>query len=200
VPSFFDTLAGMEPVYVSDEKREQTDYTQEPLPAGDYEQCHFTGCNFAGTNLSQINFIDCIFEGCNLSAAQIVQTAFRDVRFDNCKLLGLQFSDCNHFLFAASFAHCTMNLTGFYKVKLKDFNFSHCILQEADFTEADCSGVVFDNCNLERALFENTNLEKADLRTAFHYSIDPGRNRIRKAKFSLEGVAGLLDQYDIIIE
>jgi fluoroquinolone resistance protein len=43
-------------------------------------------------------------------------------------------------------------------------------------------------------------LEKADFRTAYNYSIDPEKNRIKKAKFSIFGVTGLLDKYDIEIE
>jgi hypothetical protein len=43
-------------------------------------------------------------------------------------------------------------------------------------------------------------LEKADFRTAFNYSINPETNRIKKAKFSKEGLNGLLDKYDIEIE
>ena len=50
------------------------------------------------------------------------------------------------------------------------------------------------------AAFENTILEKADFRTSFNYSIDPGKNRIKKAKFSLAGIAGLLEKYDIEID
>jgi hypothetical protein len=49
------------------------------------------------------------------------------------------------------------------------------------------------------SIFENTLLEKADLRTAFNYSIDPEMNRVKKAKFSIAGVTGLLDKYDIEI-
>jgi len=51
-----------------------------------------------------------------------------------------------------------------------------------------------------RAAFENTILEKADFRTSFNYSIDPEKNRIRKARFSLAGISGLLDKYDIEID
>jgi fluoroquinolone resistance protein len=48
--------------------------------------------------------------------------------------------------------------------------------------------------------FDRTNLEKADFRTSFNYSISPESNRIKKARFSLSGIAGLLDGYDIEIE
>jgi hypothetical protein len=50
------------------------------------------------------------------------------------------------------------------------------------------------------ANFDSTNLEKVDLRTAFNYSISPERNRIKKAKFSSQGLVGLLQHHDIIIE
>jgi hypothetical protein len=50
------------------------------------------------------------------------------------------------------------------------------------------------------ATFESTIIEKADFRTSFNYSIDPEKNRIKKARFSLAGIAGLLDKYDIEID
>jgi hypothetical protein len=49
------------------------------------------------------------------------------------------------------------------------------------------------------ATFENTILEKADLRTAYNYSIDPTMNKIKKAMFSKAGISGLLDRLDIDI-
>jgi uncharacterized protein YjbI with pentapeptide repeats len=59
---------------------------------------------------------------------------------------------------------------------------------------------VFNNCNLELASFDRTLLEKADFRSSYNYVINPETNKIKKAKFSLLGVAGLLEKYDIVIE
>jgi hypothetical protein len=50
---------------------------------------------------------------------------------------------------------------------------------------------------LIRATFENTIIEKVDFRTSYNYSIDLEINKVKKAKFSLTGVVGLLDKYDI---
>jgi hypothetical protein len=50
------------------------------------------------------------------------------------------------------------------------------------------------------AIFSQTNLEKADFTTAFNYQIDPEQNRMKKARFSPEGIAGLLVKYKIVIE
>ena len=55
-------------------------------------------------------------------------------------------------------------------------------------------------CELAGATFDRTNLEKADLRTAYHFIIDPDNNRIKKAKFSESALSGLLTKYDLVIE
>ena len=52
----------------------------------------------------------------------------------------------------------------------------------------------------ELCTFDNCELSETDFRTARGYRIDPDNNRIRKAKFSLSGVAGLLAEYDISLE
>jgi uncharacterized protein YjbI with pentapeptide repeats len=78
--------------------------------------------------------------------------------------------------------------------------FRNSNLHEVDFTECDLTGSVFDNCDFMRATFENSIIEKADFRTSFNYSIDPVKNLIKKARFSLTGIAGLLDKYDIEID
>lgn len=78
--------------------------------------------------------------------------------------------------------------------------FKNSHLQETDFAECDLTGSVFENCDLMRAVFENSIMEKADFRTSFNYSIDPERNKMKKAKFSLSGIPGLLEKYNILIE
>jgi fluoroquinolone resistance protein len=84
-------------------------------------------------------------------------------------------------------------------MKLEKMVFAGCSLLEVDFAEADLGGAGFDQCGLAGAMFDRTNLEKADFRGAVNYSIDPTTNKIKKARFSLDGVAGLLDKYDIEI-
>jgi uncharacterized protein YjbI with pentapeptide repeats len=69
-----------------------------------------------------------------------------------------------------------------------------------DFTGADLSGAIFTDCDLAKSVFMNTNLEQADLRSAINFSIDPESNRIKKARFSMTGLIGLLRKYEINYE
>src|SRR5690606_30892850 len=108
---------------------------------------------------------------------------------DNCLDFGLSFS----------FDRCQLNHCSFYKTKIKNTVFRNSQLKETDFSGCDLTSAVFDNCDLAKALFDQTILEKADMSTSYNYSIDPESSRIRKARFSISGIAGLLDKYDIII-
>lgn len=69
-----------------------------------------------------------------------------------------------------------------------------------DFADTHLYEAVLTHCDLAHAKFENTNREKADLRGSSHSDIDPVVNRIHKAKFSMDGLPGLLTRYQIIIE
>lgn len=88
----------------------------------------------------------------------------------------------------------------FIRLRSKKTLFKNTQLKEVDFTDCDLTQSVFDKCDLTDAKFDNSILEKADFRTASHYSINPEVNRIKKARFALSGIPGLLDKYDIEID
>jgi fluoroquinolone resistance protein len=171
-----------------------------PLEMGEYDTCLFRNCDFSNENLSECKFVDCQFVDCNLSMATVAKASFRDVVFKNCKMLGLKLDTCHAFGLAFSFEGCQLNHATFVGLRIIMTEFRNCQLVETDFTECDLSSAVFANCNLDGAIFDQTNVEKADFRSSFNYAIDPDLNRIKKAKFSLEGVSGLLSKYDIVIE
>jgi fluoroquinolone resistance protein len=175
------------------------DFAGAPLQKGEYENCIFNGCDFSNADFSETKFIECGFHDCNLSMVKLVKTMLQTITFKNCKMLGLQFDTCREFGLAFSFEGCTLDHSSFFRTKIRKTVFRNTHLQEVDFTECDLGSAVFDQCDLTRAKFENTLLEKADFRSAFNYSIDAEINRIKKAKFSLSGVGGLLDKYDIEI-
>lgn len=182
-----------------DQSFSKIDFTSEPLPAKEFDNCTFSSCNFSEVNLSGVVFQECTFTDCNLSNVKLAKTAFKDCKFKNCKLLGMHFEQCNEFLFEVSFEGCIQDHSTFNRLRLKKMKFIKCSLRECDFTEADLSESAFVECDLADARFERTNLEKADFTTAINYSLDPEINRLKKAKFSLDGVPGLLAKYQIQI-
>lgn len=189
----------MEKNYIEEKTFTDINFAENELTGEAYENCTFLSCNFSNANLSGINFIDCEFNGCNFSLTNLTRTGMRDIKFIGCKLLGLHFNTCKDFLFAVSFQNCVVTISSFHKLKIKKTIFASTKLEEVDFTEADLSGSVFNNCNLSKTVFDKTILQKVDFRTAFNYSINPVKNDIKKAKFSLPEIVGLLDNYDIEI-
>jgi fluoroquinolone resistance protein len=190
----------MQEQYTEGEDFNGINFLEEGLSKGEYEKCTFNNCVFTGADLSSISFIDCEFVHCDLSMAKVVETAFREVKFTTCKMLGLHFDNCNAFLLSVNFEGCQLNLSSFYQLSLKNSLFKNCTLHEVDFSEADLTSATLYNCDLAGAIFDQTSLEKADLRYSYNFSIDPEKNRIRKAKFSQEYVAGLLYKHDISVE
>jgi uncharacterized protein YjbI with pentapeptide repeats len=170
------------------------------LECGEYEDCRFLQAELESHDLTGFKFVDCHFEDSNMSLAKLKNTSFQKVHFKNCKLQGLHFEYCNPFLFEVSFESCQLNLASFYQIKGKGTHFSHCNLREVDFSSADFSLAHFENCDLIGAIFDQSRLEKADFYSADGYQINPAINRIKNAKFSREGVLGLLAHLDINIQ
>jgi uncharacterized protein YjbI with pentapeptide repeats len=85
-------------------------------------------------------------------------------------------------------------------LNLKKCSFDQCQIREADFTGADCTALRFSGCDLALTNFDNTNLSGADFRSAKHFTIHPGNNKIKKAKFRNDALSGLLAHLDIDIE
>jgi fluoroquinolone resistance protein len=190
----------MNRLFTEGKKIENLILHDKPLIIGDYENCSFINCDFSEANLSDLNFLECEFIGCNLSLVKLNNTSLREVKFKKCKLLGLHFEDCNNLLITIDFEDCILNISSFFKLNLKRTRFINSKIIDVDFTETDLNKSIFENCDLKSTTFQNTNLEGADFRSSYNYSIDPELNRIKKAKFSIPWIAGLLDKYDIDIE
>ena len=182
-----------------DQTFENIDSATTLLQKGSYTACEFVRCNFEKFNLNSFEFIDCTFHHCNLALAVVTDTRFKNVRFNDCKLSGIDFSTCNDFLFEVHCVNCMLDYASFYQKKMMKATFTGCSLLEVDFTDADLSGSIFKQCNLLRSTFNRTNLEKADLSSATNFAIDPENTRIKNAKFSLDGLPGLLGRYQIKI-
>jgi fluoroquinolone resistance protein len=165
-----------------------------------YENCIFENCDFSDGVFSFCKFVECVFTNTNLSMAKFTGCLMNDIRFDNCKLLGINFSDCNDSLFSVKFIGSLIDYCSFAKKKMMKTVFQDSSVKNVDFSECDLTKSMFSNCDLLNSVFYKTILKEADLLTASNYTIDPEMNSIRRAKFSVGGVAGLLNKYEISIE
>ena len=82
----------------------------------------------------------------------------------------------------------TDNLTN---IKNFDYGIEKIFDKAQDFLPIDGTDYV--------ELYVGNAKQAADFTTAHNYSIDPEINKIKKAKFSLSQLPGLLDKYDIVI-
>ena len=176
------------------------DFSKTKIKKGEYDNCTFTSCNFENTHASNIQFVETEFIDCNFSNALIKSSAFREVHFINCKMIGVKFNECDPFLLQFLFKDCQLNFSSFFQLKIPSTQFLHCNLQDVDFTETVLTNSVFANCDLRGALFESSNIEKSDFRTAFNFNINPNHNKLKGGKYCKENIAGLLNDFKVNIE
>lgn len=93
-----------------------------------------------------------------------------------------------------------MNDSIFTATDLRSTQMISCEARNLDFEKTNLSKASLIDIDLLNTTFANTNLSSADLTDAKNYRIDPTKNNIRKAKFSLPDVVSLLDQWDIEIK
>ena len=70
----------MKKAYFDDQIFQSIDYATVPLTKGEYENCTFTDCIFANSDVSEIIFVDCTFEQCDWTMAKLHDTSFRSIK------------------------------------------------------------------------------------------------------------------------
>lgn len=179
---------------------EKVSFIDKKVNNREFEDCVFKNCDFSNSDFSNNTFMDCEFINCNLSMTQLVGTSLKTVDFKNCKLLGIHFHNCADFLFSVSFQVCVLDYSSFANKKMPKTKFNSCSMKEVSLIGTNLTNSVFENCNLDNAVFNDTQLASVDFTTAYNFKIDPEFNPMKKAKFSTQGIVGLLDKYDIKIE
>ncbi len=171
----------------------------DPWSGQEFERCVFRKLDLSRVAFNSSNFVNCRFEDCNLTRIELKNTKLHDVSFVNCTLTHVDFSLCNAFAFHADFQECKLDYTVFINRKLKKAHFVDCSLKEAQFLKCELIGTVFKGCNLELAKFEENNLSQADFSSSYNLEMNPDENKLKKARFALHNLPGLLTKYDLII-
>ena len=189
----------MASVQRSEQLIERINQKEKPLDAGTYEECVFRNCSFQNADLWDYRFIDCRFESCDISMASLHHSVFNQVDFSGCKMLGISFPQAERLGFSVSFEDCQLAHCSFEKMKLRKTKFIRCQMQQVDFSEADLAQSDFSGSDLSDSVFDQCNLEQVDFREAVGFNIDPERNKMKKAKFRSDMLAGLLGKYRLQI-
>ncbi|MEE1898445.1 pentapeptide repeat-containing protein [Flavobacterium rakeshii] len=185
--------------YILDTQINNTVFGPDDIMYKDYERCTFTDCDFTQCNYLGVAFTDCEFINCNFAEAKINYVSFRDVMFTGCNFTGVNFAMVDDLLFKFEFKECILDYTKFYTLKMRGTVFTGCQIIASDFMNADITDVIFDNCNLHKSVFLDTIANKVDFSTSYNYTIDPEKNKLKKAIFSESGLKGLLTKHEIII-
>ncbi len=177
------------------------DASSQEIVSSTFSNCIFKNCNLFQTNLSGSTFADCKFGNCNVSMVGFKGVHFNNVEFTNCKLMGDNFEFCKfNFNFSARFINCVLELTNFSAVKIYGCSFKGSTFKKASFIGSKMVKCDFSSCDFEEAIFDNTDLSESNFKHAINYSIDPNKNKLKKAIFSMPDVVGLLGNLDIRIE
>ena len=175
------------------------DFSKKSLEGRTFTSCSFNSCDFSESILRNAKFCTCTFVNCNLSLPKLDACRFQDARFIECKIVGAEFFKCEKIFFSASFKKCLLHYCNFSDLNMKNTSFNGSHLKENHFTNTSLSGADFTDTDLSGTIFHNCDLCKADFSRAMRYDIDPQTNKIKKAKFSLPEVIGLLRGFDITI-
>jgi len=114
--------------------------------------------DFTGMHLNSVEFT-----GCDLASLRWVGGKVSRARFDGCKLLGARFEDVA--LENVVFTNCKMDYATLDQIRATGpVLFAHCSLREAECTESDLTGCLFDDCDLHLANFGRGTYRRCDLR------------------------------------
>lgn len=173
------------------------------VASSEFYDCSFVRCSFVECVFRHCRFVNCAFQHCDLSLVRVPESTFSSTRFENSKVIGVNWSQAawptpvlgNPIgFFKSAISHST-----FFALSLRGIQIQDCVALDVDFREADLAGADFSGTDLSQSIFGNTNLSEADFSRARNYSIDPGRNFVKEAKFSLPEAMSLLYSMDIVL-
>lgn len=185
--------------YIVEKIFDTVNFNQNSLLNNEYSGCVFKSCDFTDTTLTNVQFFECEFVHCNFTMTKFHKTGFKDCTFRGSKLVGINFGECNKFMFSADYYECVINFCFFDNNNIKETIFENCIIEETTFNNSDLSEVIFENCDLDNSVFERCNLTKTDFVSSRNYVFNPDENKIKMTKISVEGAIGLLRRFDLDI-
>ena len=164
-----------------------------------FDNCTFVKCDFTQSVMQGCKFTECTFINCDLSLASLKSCTFNDVTFEKSKLIGISWSSCDE-PYDVFFDTCNISQNSFHMMDLRSMKFKDSLIEDCGFEECDLEKAIFDNCDLKFTTFDNNKLKKANFETSRNYLIDPKKNDIENAVFSLPEALSFLSLLPIKIK
>jgi fluoroquinolone resistance protein len=189
--------------YHGDQVFEDIQLERDQLVSSEFYDCAFMRCSFVESVFRNCRFVNCAFQHCDLSLVQVMGSTFSATRFEDSKAIGVDWTQADWptaglarpvGFFRSAISHST-----FIGLRLRGIQIRDCVAVDVDFREADLSHADFAGTDLSQSLFSHTDLTEADLSRARNYHIDPARNVLRQARFSLPEAMSLLYSMDIVL-
>jgi uncharacterized protein YjbI with pentapeptide repeats len=177
---------------------------QQSLQSAEFHDCTFRQCSFVSAFLSKCRFINCTFTNCDFSLAQIPGCLFSGVQFEHCKLVGINRTEADWTSVRLgeplAFKECALNHSTFIGLDMQEVRMTGCTVIGVDFREANLSLADFSDSDLQESLFLHTDLTSANLSKARNYTIAPGENTLKQARFAMPEALSLLYNLDIRLD
>ena len=125
------------------------------LNGAKFQKVDFTGSKFNGAKMTAVNADGAIFKNCEFKKAILIICEFKKCNFTNTNFEGLTANSCNFKL--AKFSR-ELPLTRGIIPLFKNASFTDCDLRAALFFGVRLSLSLFKECNLERAMFYNMDI------------------------------------------
>jgi fluoroquinolone resistance protein len=173
------------------------------IVSAEFYDCVFFHSSFAESVFRHCRFVNCVFRECDLSLIKVPESSFSSTLFENSKVMGVNWTEAHWpkagLASPVSFSKCAISHSTFIGLSLQSIQIRDCVATDVDFREADLSQADFGGTDLFSSIFGKTNLSQADLSRARNYHVDPGRNILKQARFSLPEAMSLLHSMDIVL-
>jgi fluoroquinolone resistance protein len=164
-----------------------------------FYDCKFVDCDFTESDFSNSLFSECIFKTSNLSFAKFNESKFQDVHFDGCKILGVDFTQLSKLILEIGFENSKITKCIFASLELDGTNFINCQIIQTDFYDTILKKSNFSGSDLKDTVFENADLTEANFKDSKNYLINPLKNKIKNAEFTMPEAIVLLESLEVKI-
>jgi len=164
-----------------------------------FYDCKFIDCDFTESDFSNSIFSECIFKTSNLSLITINESKFHDVYFDGCKILGVDFTPLSKLILEIGFKNSQIIKCIFASLELGGTDFINCQIIQTDFYDTILKKSNFSGSDLKETIFENADLTGANFKDSKNYLINPLKNKIKNAEFTMPEAIVLLESLEVKI-